>query len=101
MTNFYYGRRRRTRREINPKPADFSNDRNKRIGGRLATFKFLPDCGVEQKICLTKSRPLFLGACMTCTVSELAINKQALFGFHAFTIYPFFVFHFNNSLNHV
>ena len=69
MSNFHFGRRRRWRREINPKHGDIMNDRNKRIGERLATFKCMSDSGIEQKVCLSKSRPLFVGACMTCTVS--------------------------------
>ena len=38
------------------------------LGQKLATFKHIPDPELEQNLNVFRSRPLFLGACGTCTL---------------------------------
>ena len=38
------------------------------LGQKLASFKHLPDPDLEQTFNVFRSRPLFLGACGTCTI---------------------------------
>ena len=42
------------------------------LGQKLASFKSCPDPDLEQKFNLLRSRPLFFGACGTCTTFSKA-----------------------------
>ena len=42
------------------------------LGQQLASFKSCPDPDLEQKFNLLRSRPLFFGACGTCTTFSKA-----------------------------
>ena len=54
------------------------------LGQKLATFKTSPDPDLEQKFNLVRSRPLFIGACATCTVfSNATYLPESVYNFTA------------------
>lgn len=74
MSNFQLRRRNtRFRREINSR-----GGRNKlneepegldsKLGRKLAAFKAQPDSDLAQQFSLSRSRPLFIGACSRCSI---------------------------------